>query len=197
LRSINYAVQAARIREYDQNVRAVLSALIGAVVNSMGAPWDEIAVRYFIVRGIPFQRRLFRVAAVRAGADVAEATHPTRIGEGIVGTAVAHQETIAIEWRRFVQAATDQGPSEWAARPTEKRYGLSWGQLRRSLQPPGIVAVPTFDPRGRPNGCIMISGPLKLNDLKNEAMQEALEGSVTALDRLGSPPPGWWNAHER
>ncbi|MGC4780625.1 hypothetical protein ACLQ3A_03120 [Micromonospora zamorensis] len=194
-RSVNYALRATRIREYDKDLRAALSAIIASVVESTGAPWDEIAVHYYRRRGILLRRRLFQVAAVQAGADIANATQPIRWGEGVVGVAVDDQVILGEEWRQFVRTATEEGPSAWARRSKRDRYGLTWGQLRRSAQPQGMIASPTFDPDGRPEGCILVSGPLKRVDLEGEAMGRTLDNLATVLDRLGQPPSGWWDAH--
>lgn len=207
VRAVNYAVRAARIREYDNDVRAALSAVIGAVVDSTGVPWDEISVRYYRRRGLPWLPsdramplllpRLVPVAAVQAGADLAEAAHPLLPGEGVAGLAFADQITLAEQWRSFVRTATEQGPAAWAERPARARYGLTWGQLRRSARPEGMVASPTFDATGRPDGCILVSGPVKMPDLTSDNMRQTLDDFATVIDCLGPPPPGWWGAHER
>jgi hypothetical protein len=197
VRSVNYAVRAARIREYDNDLRAALSTVITRIVDSTGVAWDEISVRYYRRRGPALRRRMVQVAAVRAGADIAEARHPIRAGEGVVGVAVAEQVIISVQWRQFVRTATSAGPIAWAARSKPDRYGLSWGQLRRSSQPEGVVASPTFDRAGRPDGCILVSGPLKSPDLAGEVMRQTLDELATALDQLGGPPAGWWGARER
>jgi hypothetical protein len=207
VRAVNYAVRAARIREYDNDVRAALSAVIGAVVDSTGVQWDEISVRHYRRRGLPWlpsgramrllQPRLVQVAAVRAGADLAEAPRPLRPGEGVAGLAFADQIMLAEQWRLFVHTATEQGPAAWAERPARARYGLTWAQLRRSARPEGMVASPTFDATGHPNGCILVSGPIKTPDLTSDDMRQALDDFATVIDCLGPPPPGWRGAHER
>lgn len=200
VRSVNYALQAARIREYDNDLRAALSAVITRTVACTGVAWDKISVRYYRRRGLLFRHGLVQIAAVRAGADIAEARHPIRLGEGVIGVAVAEQVIVGVQWGQFVSAATAAGPLAWAALSKPERYGLSWGQLRRaaqrSAQPEGVVASPTFDPAGRPDGCILVSGPLESPDLASEAMRQTLDELATTLDHLGGPPAGWWGAHE-
>ena len=207
VRAVNHAVRAARIREYDNDLRAALSAVIGAVVDSTGAPWDEISARYFRRRGLPWPRegwperrwswllrpRLVQVGAVQAGADLA--ADSLRPGEGVAGLAFADQVVIAEQWRLFARTATEQGPAAWAQRPARARYGLTWGQLRRAAQPEGMVAAPTFDAAGRPDGCLLVSGPVKMPDLVSDNMRQTLDDFATVIDCLGPPPSGWWGAH--
>jgi hypothetical protein len=198
VRSVSHALQSARIREYDNDLRAALSALVAAVVRDTGAPWDEVAVRYYRLRSILGfgRRRLLLMGAVMAGADVVDAQRSVRPGQGVVGAAFSDQVVIAEEWRQFAQKATKEGPAAWNERPARERYGLSWGQLRRSAQPEGVVASPTFAPDGRPNGCILVSGPLKLSDLTKGDIRQVLDDLATVLDRLGAPPAGWWGTHD-
>jgi hypothetical protein len=69
-----------------------------SVVALATAPWDEIAVHYYRKRGLPGLTRLRRVAAVRAGADVAEVEYPIRPGVGVVGVAFepgVHRDSLA------------------------------------------------------------------------------------------------------
>lgn len=167
-----------------------------SVVALATAPWDEIAVHYYRKRGLPGLTRLRRVAAVRAGADVAEVEYPIRPGVGVVGVAFASQEYIGIAWRDFVRAAVNEGRAAWDSHAQDDRYGLSWGQLQASPRPEGMIASPTFAPiSGKPNGCIVLSGTIKLPDLDNVELRQALDGCATVLDRVGRPPKGWWSAH--
>jgi hypothetical protein len=197
VRSVNYAVQSVRIREYDKDLRAALGAVLVAVVGATGAPWDEVAVRYYRRRGRLFWRRLVPLAAVRAGADDAEAHISVRPSAGVVGSAFSGQELIAVEWRDFVRVATEEGVAAWDQRAKKNRYGLRWGQMRRSPQHEGVVANPTFAPNGQPDGCIMLNGPLKSQDLISYEVRQALDSFSGTLDQLGSPPKGWWGAHGR
>jgi hypothetical protein len=82
--------------------------------------------------------------------------------------------------------------------PPRGRYGMNWGQLSSGgTRDQGVLAVPTFDrASGRPTGCVLLSGTLKLDDLQSEGMRHILGDLITALDRLGPPPRGWWSAHE-
>jgi hypothetical protein len=197
VRSVNYVIQAARIREYDNDLRTALSAAVSAIVRDTGASWDEVGVRYYRRRGPPGRRRLGLVVAVMAGADVKDAQRIFKPGQGVHGAAFSEEVIIAEEWRQFVQDATAQGPAAWRKRNERDRYGLSWGHLRRSAQPEGLVASPTFAPDGRPDGCILVSGPLKRPDLTKEEVRRTLDDLATVLDRVGSPPAGWWGAHEQ
>lgn len=197
VRSVGQVLQAARIRSYDNDLRAALCAAISSVVLMTGAPWDEVTVAYYRCRG-PFRcRGLIRVGAVKAGADAADVDVRVRSGTGVVGVAFATRQITRESWRHFVDAATAAGPVAWARRPDRDRYGLSWGQLRRSAQPEGVLASPTFAESGRPDGCLLLCGPLSLPELSGEDMRRLLDDLAAVIDRLGPPPTGWWGAHGR
>ncbi|GAB2572727.1 hypothetical protein [Kribbella endophytica] len=193
---VTYFVQSRRIREYDKDVRAVLSGAAGRMVTLCGVPWDQVAVRYFRRRSWVRRGRLAPVAAIMAGADVDEPQRHVKAGTGIVGTAFKDQEVVTEEWAALVRQADTEGRKAWEKRPPEHRYGLSWGQLQQTAPHSGMIASPTFAPSGRPNGCILISGELKGPDLESEATRRVLRDLAVALDRLGPPPRGWWSAHE-
>lgn len=195
VQSVAFVVQAARIREYDNDVRTALTALLAGVVEKTGPRWDEVAVRYYRHRGVWWWRRLVVVTALQAAARVVDPRDSVRIGAGVVGVAVATQEIIAAPWRQFVLEATRQGRQAWEARTAVQRYGLRWGELRRSAKPEGVVACPTFDGRGRVDGCIVLSGPLTMPELTGEQVLTVLDDAATALDKAGPPPRGWWTAH--
>ncbi|MFG1715483.1 hypothetical protein [Micromonospora sp. NPDC049203] len=197
IRSVNLAIQAARIREYDNDMRACLSAAISAVIDATGAPWDELSIRYYGLRGVLFWRRLELIAAVCAGANLVDSQRSFSPGVGVAGQAFVQQVNIAIEWSDFVRSATEAGPDAWAGRGERERYGLTWGQLRRSPQPDGLIASPTFALNGNPSGCIVVSGPLKVVDLAGDSVRRTLDELATVLDQLGSPPRGWWGSHGR
>jgi hypothetical protein len=199
IRSVSYAVTAARIREYHENLRAIVAATIAEVVDATGAPWDEVAVHLYRQRGLGPLRRLRLVIAAQAGVDVDSGQRRIRPGKSPVGVAFFEQVVIVEEWAEFVRIASDQGPAAWSHRTERQRYGLNWGQLRRSAAaaPGGVVASPTFDVDGRPDGCIVISGPLKATDLIDDEMRRTLDDVAGSLDRVGPPPRGWWAARER
>ncbi|WP_425900126.1 hypothetical protein [Micromonospora arida] len=196
-RSVNYAVQATRIREYDNDVRASLSAAVSQIVSVTGVPWDEVTVRYYCRRPRLSRARLVQVGAVLAGADLIDAQIAVVPGVGVAGIAFDEQVCVIEEWRQFARAATRQGREPWEKRSKRDRYGLNWGQLRRSPQPEGVLAAPTFSHDGQPNGCILVSGRIKLSDLEGDDMADVVNDLTTVLDVLGSPPAGWWGAHAR
>jgi hypothetical protein len=195
VRTVNYALQIGQIRKYDNNLRAALSSVISSVVRDSGVPWDEVAVRYYRARRMLLRRDLLLIAAIQAGANIEDSSRVVRSGKGIVGMAFSDQEVIALEWRELVRVATDEGREKWEMRSEAARYGLSWGQLRRSEQPEGMLASPTFGVDGQPNGCILLSGPLKLPDMQNDELRLTLDDVATILDLLGAPPRGWWGTH--
>ena len=195
--SVSSAVQASRIREYDNDVRTTLTAAVVQVVQITGSPWDEVAARYYRLRGRWLWQRLTVVTAIEAGARVSDAQRSIRPGVGVVGVAVTSQEGVVERWREFAQAATQEGREAWEKRAASSRYGLSWGQLRRSIKAEGVVAFPTFDASGDlANGCILLSGAVKLEPSSVEKIQDILESTATSLDKAGPPPRGWWAAHD-
>jgi hypothetical protein len=197
VRSVNQVARYGRTREYDNNLRAAMSATVAMIVNTFGTPWDELTVQYYRARRFLWWRRLVRVGGIRAGASSEDLQRGVRPSFGLVGAAYSELVIIAEQWQDFVRNATKQGPEAWAGRNARDRYGLSWGQLRRLPRPEGVVASPTFDFKGRPDGCVQVAGPLKLADLTSDAMRQVLDDLATVLDRLGPPPAGWWGTHER
>ncbi|MFF5181827.1 hypothetical protein ACFY2Q_27710 [Micromonospora sp. NPDC000316] len=191
----NQAVRARQMREYDADLRAAISSTVTSIVDALGVRWDEVSVQYYRSRRLLLRPTLVRVTGVRAGARLTDAGRSFRPGVGLVGTAFAEQVLIAEQWRDFFQTATRQGPQAWKQRAHQQRYGLSWGQLRRSGGHDGAVASPTFAENGRPNGCIMISGPLKEADLVSDEMGQIIDSLATTLDQVGPPPAGWWSVH--
>jgi hypothetical protein len=195
---LTYAFQERQIRTYDKDLRSILSGAAGAMVTLSGVPWDQVAVRYYRKRGWLHRPRLRLVAAIMAGADVEEPRRNIKPGVGVVGTAFKDQEVIIEEWAAFVRQANAERREAWEKRPAESRYGLTWGQLQhQTSRPDAMIASPTFAASGDPTGCILLSGALKLPDLESEGTRRILEDLATSLDRLGSPPRGWWRAHER
>ncbi|MEU7904703.1 hypothetical protein [Actinoplanes sp. NPDC049118] len=201
VRSVNSAVQARRISRFDNDLRVVLSGTAFRVVEATGAPFNNVAVRYYRLRRRVRGRRLSLIGAFMAGSEVADLSTDVRIGVGVVGTSFSTEMILTMEWREFVREATRRGPAAWNQRSAAERLGLSWGQLRRSAQPEGVpegvVASPTFDAAGRPDGCILVSGMLKPADLESEEISRILDWAATGLARVGAPPAGWWGSHGR
>ncbi|MGW6197291.1 hypothetical protein ACWF0M_14205 [Kribbella sp. NPDC055110] len=194
---VNYLLQAREIQDYDKDLRSVLSAAAGGMVD-LGVPWDEATVRCYRRRSWLFGRRLGLVGGIKAGADVEEPRHLIRSGVGLVGTAFKDQEIVAEEWAEFVRQGKAEGRALWERRASQERFGMTWGHLQhQTSQPDGMVASPTFPASGRPNGCVLLSGPLKRPELESEGIRRILEDLATSLDRIGPPPRGWWRAHER
>jgi len=196
-RAVSHLAYVGRIRDYDLDLRATLSAVLCSVAEVTGANWDELTVCYYRQKGFWVWCRLVRAATVMLGAGGSATPPSLRPGEGLVGVAFVREELLAEEWASFVQTATDQGPVAWKRRGEIARYGLKWGQLRSSSRDQGMIASPTFDHDGMATGCILISGPLKLPDLVDPLMRRILDDLATALSHVGSPPRGWWSAHER
>jgi hypothetical protein len=196
-RAAVHVAQLARIREYDHDLRSALFAALFAVVENTGAPWDEITVCYYRRRGLLRWHRLIRMEAVTMSPFSSNTPSSLRPGEGMAGVAFVSQEIVADDWASFVETATAEGPAAWNKRGDQQRYGLTWGQIRRSTRDHGMIASPTFDSAGDPDGCVVLSGPLKLPDLVGVEMRRVLDDVATTLDRIGSPPAGWWGNHGR
>jgi hypothetical protein len=192
-------VQAKRIRDYESDLHAAMGAAVASIVDAFGAPWDEIAVCYYRARSFSRWRRLVRVGAVRAGAALTEVEveRELRTGIGPVGVAFAEMSVIREEWQDFIREAKDKGVTAWHRRTNRERYGLTWGQVWRSWQPAGVVARPTFNLAGRPDGCILIAGPIKPADLPSEQMLSIVNDCAAVADEIGPPPKGWWRMHGR
>ncbi|GIE96183.1 hypothetical protein Ari01nite_36480 [Paractinoplanes rishiriensis] len=195
--AVTNAIHDAEVRKYEDGLRQAMSATIGRIVEDFDAPWDKVAVYYYLARRVSYFRHLARVDGVRAGIAAAEMEHRFRLGVGIVGVAFLERDIVALEWRDFARAANIKGPQAWERRPARQRYGLTWGQLRRSPPEDGMVASPTYGPDGKPVGCILVCSPLKRATLGSDAMRQILDQCAATLDRLGPPPKGWWRRHER
>jgi hypothetical protein len=178
-------------------LRSAMSATIASIVRDFDAPWDKIAVYYYRARRISVFRKLVRVGGVRAGITVADLQNSFRPSVGLAGVAFVERDIVALEWRDFARAATIKGPQAWERLASRDRFGLSWGQLRRSPPEAGMVASPTYDAGGRPEGCILVCSPLRLSTLRSDAMRQILDQCAATLDRLGPPPKGWWRRNER
>jgi hypothetical protein len=199
VRQVTHLLRATRVREYDRDLRSGLSQVLCAVVDLTGARWDEIEVSYYRPRrDLSLRRRLVRVCSLRLGTGTPHGAASWGLRTGVVGTAFAGQEAIGVNWGTFAREAVQGGKTAWDSRSTEDRYGMNWGQMSSwDTRDQGVLAVPTFDrASGRPTGCVLLSGALKLDDLNSEGMRHILGDLITALDRLGPPPRGWWTAHE-
>lgn len=195
-RTVSHLARAARIRDYDADLRSVLSAALFCVVDATGAAWDELAVCYYRPKGRWRRRNLVRMASVALGASTSNMPPSLHPEEGVVGEAFQTQEVVAVDWADFMATALDAGREAWDQRSEGARYRLTWGQLRRSAQDLGLLASATFNGDGEPDGCILFSGPLKSSDLTTPEMQRILADLASALEAVGPPPRGWWRAHE-
>ncbi|WP_191296782.1 hypothetical protein [Lentzea cavernae] len=197
VRSFDQAIQNSKIRAYDRRLRAALSATVASIVDEFGTPWDEIAVYHYQVTSFWPWRRLSKVDGVRAGASTANVQPYYKIGKGLAGTAVSEQVLLAEEWRDFVQRAIPLKPDGWIQLDERKRYGLSWGELMGSERPLGMVANPVFGPQGAPSGCLVVTGPMKLNELSGNEMRQILSDAATEIQLMGPAPRGWWSFNAR
>ncbi|MGX7827850.1 hypothetical protein ACTG9Q_22460 [Actinokineospora sp. 24-640] len=197
VRSVDQAIQTSKIRAYDRRLRAALSATVASIVDEFGTPWDEIAVYHYQVTWFWRWRRLSKVDGVRAGASTADVQPYYKVGKGLAGTSFNEQVLLAEEWRDFVQRAITLNPAGWDRLDERDRYGLNWGELMRSERPLGLVANPVFDPQGKPSGCVVVSGPMKLTELSGHEMRQILSDAATEIQLMGPAPRGWWSFNGR
>lgn len=187
--------QAGKIRDYDRKVRGTVNWVLVQVIEATGAPWQEVEAHYYRVRGFGWWRRLRPIVASRAGVEIVKpATH--RPGSGLVGYAYSTRSFLTIRWQEFVELALDEGPEKWETRPAAQRYGLAFGQLQRTRPGELAIASPTCRPDGKPDGCLLISGNLKVeDDQTRRKVRETLGSFSGAMDDIGRPPAGWWSVN--
>lgn len=198
-KSVFRVVRSAQIVEYDHDLRVILGAFIRQVVAITGAPWDEVAVCYYLHRRWWRRGTVSHISSMSMSGDGWDCDRTVHRDVGLVGVAMAEEAIIVEEWSHFVQEATYAGQKAWAERSKRARYGLTWGQLRRAgmAQPQAQMASPTFSAKGKIDGCLLLSGTIKIPALMDNKVRRELDNVATTLYRLGRPPAGWWTAHER
>jgi hypothetical protein len=190
-RSAIALTRAERLRQYDNDIRAALSAAVAGVVEKFGSPWDEIAVYRYEVKGHWRWRRLFCVEAIRAGAPVRLTDRAIPIDHGVSGVAVSDELITFKEWETFARSAVSAGRGAWEDLDRRSRFGLEWGDLMRSERPKGIISCPTFDTNGKVEGCVTLTGPLHTFELMDSAMQTIVSDLANAFSIVGRAPRGW------
>ncbi|WP_104483148.1 hypothetical protein V5P93_002061 [Actinokineospora auranticolor] len=93
------------------------------------------------------------------------------------------------QWRDYLRAAIDQGPAAWGERDAR----ADRGPAAAAAPVRGVVTSPTFDVRGRANGCVLVTGPLKATDLDDLARadppERRLAGFLFRFGRTDAPEP--------
>lgn len=182
-------VQLPRVRQFEQELRAVLSAGISQLAHNSTADWREIGVSAYHARGLPWVRRLVLVDNLRLGTGPKFGVR-WRPGRGVVGTAYQQQDLLSVDWESYFKSAESGGPAAWLARGDLDRFGLSWGELMRTKALVGIAACPVFSENGELIGVVCVEAP---TDLSTQRIGETMRDIANAVGDLGAPPASWWS----
>lgn len=180
--------QLSRVRQFDQDIRVLLSATISQVAERTKAEWYAIGVSAYQVRGMPGARRLRRIERLHLG------TGPTmpyqyRLNAGVPGEAYTSQEFVAIDWQEFYEKAVVEGFHRWKARNVADTFRLSWGELATTCNHKSMAACPVFSGGGTLVGVVAVDAP---TDLTTKETQGILRDLAVSIGRLGPPPKAWW-----
>ncbi|MGH3566542.1 MAG: hypothetical protein ACRDRH_11025 [Pseudonocardia sp.] len=192
IRALTGVAQLRKLRAYERDARAVLSAALALTVKNVGAPWDRVGAHAFLIRGFWRFRRLSKVGGVRLGAEPSMSDPRWKPGKGVVGIAYEKRDIVTIDWRALFQAAAAAGPDAWRAAAVDSRFGLTWGELMRTQNYTGLAGCPVFDSGGKLIGAVTIDAPLSMADLNSDPMKQILRDLARAVDDLGRPPSSWW-----
>jgi hypothetical protein len=187
---VSYFQQLKKIRLYDRDVRAVLSATISQIETATAAQWKMIGASVFCVRGVPLRRQLAQIEDLRLGGGATRVQPRWSPGKGIVGTSFSSEELVCKDWEGFFKEAMSSGRSMWDDRPPVERYGLTWGELVRTESHTWIAAFPIFCPRGKSIGTVVVDAPA---DLSNPVVARILRDAAATMGDIGKPPNSWWN----
>ncbi|GAB2851417.1 hypothetical protein [Lentzea nigeriaca] len=182
-------VQMPRVRQFEQELRAVLSAGISQLAVSSVADWRDIGVSAYHARGVPWLRRLVLVDSLRlcSGPKLGSRWRP---GRGVIGTAYEQEDLLAVDWESYFKSAESGGPNSWRARSDLDRFGLSWGELMRTKALVGVAACPVWSEGGKLTGVVCVEAPA---DLSAAGVGAIIRDIAIAVGDLGTPPASWWN----
>ncbi len=189
------SLQAKAVREYEQNIRATLSAGLCEVVNKFGVPWEEVGVHAFLIRGLPRFRRLVNVGGIRLGAKPSMTAPVWRPGKGVIGVSWDDDRIVAVNWNTFFRTHNSAGKTRWKSLDPKDRYGLTWGEFQLTSDYRTIVASPIYCQRGRSGkrmGCVAIDAPLTSAQANDPAMAQILRDVARMIELAGDPPQTWW-----
>ncbi|MEV6305193.1 hypothetical protein AB0M02_37675 [Actinoplanes sp. NPDC051861] len=184
-------VQLRKIRAYEGEMRAVLSAALIILVRKYSPPWERVGAHAFQLRGFWRWRRLTNIGGIRIGSVPSMVNPSWKPGKGVVGMAVKQRQGRTVHWTTTFDDALRLGERAWTALPADERFGLSWGELIRTENYAGITAFPIYDRGGRLTGCVCIDAPLTEAELGDPSVQKILRDLARSVDALGSPPVGW------
>ncbi len=189
--------QAARVRDYERNIRAVLGAGLSLVVTETGCAWDSIGVHVFRSR-YPWRLCLLvNIGGIRLGSKPSMQWPMWKPGKGVVGKAWSTGSHVAVDWRSFYTSANLAGRAAWTGLSPDDRYRLSWGELQLTSDYVSIAACPIFDSGGQQIGCVVIDLPVSHTDLLKPRVREIMRDVATAVHQLGTPPVTWWKYRSR
>ncbi|MDX3192075.1 hypothetical protein PV458_27005 [Streptomyces sp. MN03-5084-2B] len=181
-------LQMPRVRGYDQELRAVLSAGISQLELNTTAHWRQIGISAYYLRGHLWWRRLVLVDTLQLGSGPKHGVR-WRPGRSVIGAAYQQQVLLSEDWESYFKLAESAGPAAWRARSELERYGLTWGQLMRTKALVSITACPVFGEDGTLNGVVCAEAPANLS---TEHISGTMQDIANAVGDLGAPPASWW-----
>ncbi|GAB3745153.1 hypothetical protein GCM10027598_81160 [Amycolatopsis oliviviridis] len=182
-------LQLPRVRGFEQELRAVLSAGISQLAHHSPAAWREIGVSAYQIRGLRWSRRLVLVDSLRLGTGPKVGVR-WRPGLGVIGTAYQQQDLLSVDWESYFKSAESAGPTAWQARTELDRFGLSWGELMRTKALVGVTACPVYGENGDLIGVVCADAP---TDLSSQQVGATMRDIANAVGDLGTPPASWWS----
>jgi hypothetical protein len=186
---VSYFQQLGKIRSFDRDVRAVLSAGIACIEKASGAHWQSVGISTYAMKRT-WRRDLRLVEDLRLGGSSTRLFSRWRPGKGVIGASFSTGEEICRDWETYFKESMSRGRTEWNALDDSERYGLSWGQLMRTEQLSWISAFPVFRPNGRTIGVVAVDAPV---DLSTTTVSRVLRDVGAALGDVGKPPGSWWS----
>jgi hypothetical protein len=181
-----------KVRSYERDIRALLSATLLSYVDEYKAPWDQVGVHAFLLKRSMFRRFLVNIGGIRLGSKPSMDSPPWRPGKGVVGLAFENRCPILEDWEQFFSQAMAEGPQFWERRSQRQRYSLSWGELQHTGGYHRILAYPIFSMKGKLIGCVSVDGPLSEDRLLESKSLNILRSLAASVALLGFPPVAWW-----
>jgi hypothetical protein len=187
---VSYFRHLGKIRNFDRNIRAILSATISQIEKATGAQWQSIGVSSYCIRGAPWRQALLLVEDLRLGGGVTRQFPRWRPDKGLIGRSYVDEDVVCEDWQKFFKESMALGRDAWLGRTEKERYGLTWGELMRTGQLVWIAACPVYSEAGKAIGVVAVDAPM---DLSVAAVEPVLREVGAALGDVGKPPGSWWS----